>query len=77
VGCVQDQRCAAEIEKPFVAAHARASAPGKNEPSDLGVALHACCQVKAFADRFERLQSPLRGYFCPPEGTPGFGKLSR
>jgi hypothetical protein len=40
--CMQDQRNAAEIEKPLVAAHARAGASRKNEPSDLAIAFHEC-----------------------------------
>jgi len=38
--CMKDQRNAAEIEKSFVATHARAGASGKNKSSDLAIALH-------------------------------------
>jgi hypothetical protein len=37
---VNDQREAAEIEKSFVAAHARAGAPRKNKVSDLAITIH-------------------------------------
>jgi hypothetical protein len=40
--CMQDQRNAAEIKQSLVAAHARARAPRKNEPSDLAIAFHDC-----------------------------------
>jgi hypothetical protein len=39
-GGVNDQRVATEIEKSFVAAHARAGAPRKNEASDLAMTIH-------------------------------------
>ena len=39
---VKDQWNAAEFEKSLVAAHARAGAARKNEPSDLAIAFHDC-----------------------------------
>ena len=39
-GRVNDQGVASEIEKSFVAAHARASAPRKNESSDFAIVIH-------------------------------------
>ena len=43
--CMQNQRNAAEIEKPLVPAHARAGATRKNEPSDLAIAFHDCLAI--------------------------------
>jgi hypothetical protein len=37
---MEDQRDAAEIEKPLVAAHTRTGTPRKNEGCDLAIAPH-------------------------------------
>jgi len=42
---MNDQRIAPEIEKSFVAAHARARAPRKNEASDLVITNHHCQSI--------------------------------
>jgi hypothetical protein len=42
---MNDQRSAPEIEKSFVAAHARARAPRKKEASDLVIAIHHCQSI--------------------------------
>jgi hypothetical protein len=39
---VNDQWDTAKIEKPLVAAHARADTPRKNKASDLAISLHQC-----------------------------------
>ena len=44
-GHANDQRVAPEIEKSFVAAHARAGAPRKNEASDLAITIHHCQSI--------------------------------
>lgn len=44
-GGVNYQRVAPEIEKSFVTAHARASAPRKNESSDLAITIYHCQSI--------------------------------
>jgi len=56
---VNDQRDAAKIEEPFVAAHTRAGTPRKNEAGDLAISLHQCPAILRSCVRLAQLPGGL------------------